>query len=98
MLITFLLAIMMMAGLFVLLWAGIGLIQNKRFFSTAPSAVIEVVSDKKERFQGQHILGYLLGIVAMSLMIGAIILGAINGVRNGYTFHQLFSAFSQYFF
>ncbi len=36
MLTTILLTLMMMAGLFLLLYAGVALIQNPRFFSSAP--------------------------------------------------------------
>ncbi|MDO5714846.1 MAG: hypothetical protein Q4Q07_10475 [Tissierellia bacterium] len=93
MIISFLLAIMMMVGLFLLLWAGVGLIQNKRFFSTAPIEVLEVLGDKKERFKGQHVLGYILGVIAILLMLGSIVIGAVNGIRNGFTLNQLFLRF-----
>lgn len=33
---TVLLSIMMMAGLFLLLLGGVGFVQNKKFFSSAP--------------------------------------------------------------
>lgn len=58
MIMTLLLAIMMMAGLFLLLWAGVGFIQNKKFFSSSPVEVIEVIEPKEKRFYGQYVLGW----------------------------------------
>ncbi len=53
MLITILLSIMMMAGLFLLLWGGVGFIQDKRFMSSAPKEALEVTPDRMpERFKG----------------------------------------------
>lgn len=54
MLTTILLTLMMMAGLFLLLYAGVGLIQNPRFFSSAPKEVCAAVQPKPERFKGAH--------------------------------------------
>ena len=39
MVLTILLAIMMMAGLFLMLLSGVGFIQDKRFFTSAPREV-----------------------------------------------------------
>ena len=52
MLLTILLSIMMMAGLFLLLLGGVGFVQDKKFFSSAPQQIYDVVPDTKpERFQ-----------------------------------------------
>ena len=52
MLITILLSLMMMAGLFLMLWSGVGFIQDKKFFSSAPKEAIEVTPDYvPERFK-----------------------------------------------
>ena len=52
-LITLLLAVMMMAGLFLLLLGGVGFVQNKSFFSSAPKEVRDAVPDTTpERFKG----------------------------------------------
>ena len=45
MLITLICSIMLMAGLFLILWGGVGFIQDKRFFSSAPREVQEVTPD-----------------------------------------------------
>lgn len=43
--------LMIMVGYFLLLYAGVGLIQDKRFFSSAPKENLAVIPDKKERFR-----------------------------------------------
>ncbi len=93
MLTTILLTLMMMAGLFLLLYAGVALIQNPRFFSSAPKEVCAAVQPKPERFKGAHFLGWLLAILALLLMGGALFLGAWNGIRNGFGFWQFFFRF-----
>ena len=95
MLLTILLSIMMMAGLFLMLLGGVGFIQDKRFFSSAPEETQNVVPDHKpERFRGQHIIGWLMIVLSFALMGGAVILGTWNGIRNGFGFWQFFLRFT----
>ena len=93
MIITLLLAIMMMAGLFLCLWAGVGFIQDKKFFSSCPKEELEVIQSKEERFRGQHVFGWILVGIAALLMVGSIVIGAVNGIQNDFTFVQFFSRF-----
>lgn len=66
--ITLLASFLVMAAYFLLLYAGVGLIQEKKFFSSAPREVFAAVPERKaERFHGAHILGWYLGILAMLL-------------------------------
>ena len=70
--ITLLASFLVMAAYFLLLYAGVGLIQEKKFFSSAPREVFAAVPERKaERFRGAHILGWCLGILAMLLFLGA---------------------------
>ena len=70
--ITLLASFLVMAAYFLLLYAGVGLIQEKKFFSSAPREVFAAVPERKaERFRGAHILGWYLGILAMLLFLGA---------------------------
>ena len=94
MLVTILLGIMMMAGLFLLLLGGVGFIQQKKFFSSAPQEVQDVVPDSMpERFAGQYAVGWVMIIVAIFMMLGAMVLGAWDGIENGFTFWQFFVRF-----
>ena len=88
--ITLLASLLVMAAYFLLLYAGVGLIQEKKFFSSAPREVFAAVPERKaERFRGAHILGWYLGI----LFLGAAVLAAWDGVRNGVTFGAFFTRY-----
>lgn len=93
MLVTILLSVMMMAGLFLMLWSGVGFIQDQRFFSSAPKAVCEAVQPKPERFRGMHALGWCMAVCSLLLMGGALVLGAWDGIKNGFGFWQFFVRF-----
>ncbi|MBR3082582.1 MAG: hypothetical protein IKH06_07010 [Clostridiales bacterium] len=85
---------MMMAGLFLLLWGGVGFIQDKRFMSSAPKEALEVIPDRMpERFKGQYAVGYVIVVIAFALMGGAMVIGAWNGIRNDFSFWQFFIRF-----
>ena len=74
-----------MAGYFLLLYAGVGLIQEKRFFGSAPKENPDAIPDRKpERFPGAHILGWTLGVLALALMVGGFVLGGWDGIRSGF--------------
>lgn len=91
---TIILSIAMMAELFLMLWSAVGFIQDKRFFTSAPKAAQDVIQPKAERFRGQHAVGWLLMIFALGLLIGAIILGASDGLQKGFGFWQFFVRFA----
>lgn len=94
MLLTILLSMMMMAGLFLMLWGGVGFLQDKRFFSSAPKEGLAVIPDKlPEWFKGQHAVGWMMIVCSLLLMGGAIVIGAWDGVRNGFSFWQFFVRF-----
>ena len=94
MILTIILSIMMMAGLFLMLWGGVGFLQDKRFFSSAPKEELDVIPDKlPERFKGQHAVGWLMILFSLLLMGGAIVLAAWDGIRNSFTFWQFFARF-----
>ena len=94
MLIIILLSIMMMAGLFLLLWGGVGFIQDKKYMSSAPKEALEVTPDTMpERFKGQHAVGYVIVSIAFALMGGAMVIGAWNGIKSDFSFWQFFIRF-----
>ena len=91
---TILLSVMMMAGLFLMLLGGVGFIQDRRFFSSAPREVIDdVPALKPVRFPGQRAVGWAMIALSLALMVGAPVLGAWDGIRNTFSFHEFFLRF-----
>ena len=91
---SILLSAMMMAGLFLMLLGGVGYIQDRRFFSSAPKEVLErVPKTKPERFPGQRAVGWAMIALSLALMVGAPVLGAWDGIRNAFSFRQFFLRF-----
>lgn len=83
-----------MAGYFLLLYAGVGLIQEKRFFGSAPKENPDAIPDRQpERFPGAHILGWTLGVLAPALMVGGFVLGGWDGIRSGFGYWAFFARF-----
>lgn len=93
MLITIIATLMFMLAYFLVLYGGVGFIQDKKFFSSAPKAILDVVPEKKERFKGAHIIGWIIAIFALSLFIGAVVLGVWDGVKNDFGFPAFFVRF-----
>ncbi len=93
MIVTILLSLMMMAGLFLMLLSGIGFIQDKRFFTSAPREVQDAVQPREERFRGAHAVGWVMAAVSLLMMGGAIVIGAADGIRAGYSFGHFFVRF-----
>lgn len=91
---TILLAVVMMAGLFLMLWSAVGFIQDKRLFTSAPQAAQEVIQPKAARFKGQHAVGWLLMLLSLVLMGGAVLAGAYDGIQKGFGFWQFFLRFA----
>lgn len=92
--VTLMAILMIMAGYFLLLYAGVGLIQDKRFFGSAPKENLDAIPDHKlERFPGAHAVGWCLGVAALLLMAGAFVLGGWDGIRNGFGFGAFFARF-----
>lgn len=93
MVITIVATLMVMAAYFLVLYGGVGFIQDKRFFSSAHKDILAVIPDKKERFRGAHIIGWVIAIIAVLLFAGAAALSIWDGIRNGFTFLKFFARF-----
>lgn len=83
--ITIVATMMIFVAYFLILHAGIAWIQDKRFFSSAPKENLEAIPDKKERFRGAHIIGWIIGIFAMLLFASAIVLAAWDRINSAIT-------------
>ena len=91
--ITILAEALLMLGYFLILYAGVAWIQDKRFFSSAPQENLAAIPDRKERFRGAHAIGGCIAAVAVALFAGAFVLAAWDGIQNGYPFFRLFGRF-----
>ena len=91
--ITLLAAVMIMAAYFLILYGGVGFVQDKRFFSSAPKENLAAIPDTKERFQGAHIIGWLIIAVALLTFLGAAALAIGDGIKNDFGFLQFFVRF-----
>ena len=94
MLLTLLLSLTFILAVCILLYAAVGLIQNKKLFTTAPKDIQAAAADHPERFPGAHVLGWKLAILALLLMIGTFVYGGWDGVQSGFSFWQHFFRFA----
>ena len=74
--VTLIAAVMVMAAYFLVLYAGVAFIQDKRFFSSAPKENLAVIPDRKERFRGAHAIGWIIAVIAVLLFLAAAVLSA----------------------
>lgn len=91
--ITLIATAMILPAYFLVLYGGVGLIQDKRFFSSAPKEVLAAVPAKKERFRGAHALGWLVEAAAAALFLGAAALAAVDGIQSRFGFWPFFARF-----
>ena len=91
--ITVLASIMIMAAYFLILYAGVAWIQDKRFFGSAPKENLAAIPDRKERFPGAHAIGWCIGVAALVLFAGAFLLAGWDGVQKGFGFGAFFARF-----
>lgn len=91
---TMLLGSLLCASLFLMLYAGVALIQDKRFFTTAPKDIQDaIIERKKERFPGARLLGWVLAVVSIISMAAAFIIGARDGMAHNFSFMRFFGRF-----
>ncbi|MCM1578956.1 MAG: hypothetical protein NC078_09180 [Ruminococcus sp.] len=91
--VTFLLSLLAIGGITLMLYSVVALVQDKRFFGSAPKEAQELIQPKPERFKGQHILGRVLLILSLSAVISAAVLAVWDGVKNGFGFGGFFARF-----
>lgn len=90
---TFLLLLIIICGILLMLWAGVALIQNKKYFTSAPKDVQEAIQSREEHFRGAHAVGWLLMVVAAILAIGSVLFAVVDGIRRDFSFGQFFLRF-----
>ena len=87
---TIFLALLSMVALFLLLYAAVALIQDRRFFTTAPKDIQEAIQEHEERFPYQRILGWKLAFIALLMFCFVFIYAGYDGIQNGYGFGRFF--------
>ena len=93
MILTLLLSLIFILSIMLMLYSAVALVQNKKLFTSAPKDIQQVIQTKQERFKGAHLLGGFLMAVSLLGIAGAFVFGAVNGIRNGFTFLQFFARF-----
>ena len=91
--ITLLLSLILMAALFLMIFAAVALVQDKRLFTSAPKDIQAAITEHKERFPGARLLGWTLLVIAVLAFPGAFLYGALDGLQRGYGFWQFFARF-----
>ena len=91
MILTLILALMVIAGIFLMLFSAVAFVQKRSFFGSAPKDIQSVITDKPERFSGQHLLGWCLLILSMVVIAAAFVIGVYDGVKNGFGFWGFFA-------
>ncbi len=91
--VTFLLSLLAIGGITLMLYSAVALVQDKRFFGSAPKEAQKLIQPKPERFQGQHLLGWVLLILSMLMLAADLVLAIWDGARNNFGFWQFFARF-----
>ena len=91
--ITLILSLILMAALFLMIYAAVALVQSKKLFGSAPKDSQAAITEHKERFPGARLLGWTLLILAVLAFPGAFLYGALDGLQRGYGFWQFFARF-----
>ena len=91
--ITIFATLMIFLAYFLVLYGAVGFIQDKRFFSSAPKENLAAIPDRKERFRGAHVVGWMIEGIAILLFPAAAALSVWDGVRNDFGFLHFFARF-----
>ena len=91
--VTLFLSFILMTALFLMLYAAVALIQDRRFFKSAPKDIQQAITEHKERFPRARCLGWKLLVVAVLAFAGAFFYGAWDGIQRGYIFWMFFARF-----
>ena len=91
--VTLILSFILMAALVLMLYAAVALVQDRRLFKSAPKDIQQAITEHKERFPKARRLGLKLIIIAVLAFPGAFLYGALDGLRNNYSFCMFFIRF-----
>ena len=91
--VTLLLSMILMAALFLMIWAAVALVQSPKLFTTAPKDIQAAVQEHEERFPGARALGWFLLLLCVLLFFGAFLYAGWDGIRHGYGFRKFAGRF-----
>ena len=93
MLVTLILSIILMAAFFLMLFAAVALVQDRRLLKSAPRDVQAAMLEHKEPFCGARAIGWTLFIIAILLFPAVSLYGAWDGLRHDFSFWQFAGRF-----
>ena len=94
MLLTVFGAIVFCAAITLMLLSAVAFIQDKRFFSSAPKEVQEVIRPREnELFYGARVIGWTLMGFSILMILGVGVISVWDGFRCGFDFRQFFLRF-----
>lgn len=91
--VTFLLSLLAIAGICLMMFSAVALVQGDMVASVAPKEARPLIQPKSKRFKGQHILGWVLLILSFLMLIADLVIAVWNGVSNSFGFWQFFARF-----
>lgn len=81
------------AGIMLMLYAGVALIHDKKYFTSAPEDIQKAIRVHEERFKGAHALGWILMIAAGVMISGSVIYASYDGIQRDFSFTRFFIRF-----
>ena len=98
MLLTVFGTIVFCAAITLMLLSAVTFIQDKRFFSSAPKEVQEVIHPREnELFYGAKAIGWTLMVFSILMILGVGVISVWDGFRCEFTFRQFFLRFVSIF-
>ena len=90
MLLTIFLAIILCAAVTLMLVAAVAFVQKKALFSSAPKEAQALIQPReRELFDGARIMGWMMLILSIGMILGAVIIS----IWDGFGFWQFFTRF-----
>ena len=72
---TLILSLALMAAFFLMLFAAVALVQDRRLFKSAPKDIQAAILEHKEPFRGARVIGWILLIIAVLTLLEAFLYG-----------------------
>ena len=91
--VTLILSLILMAALFLMVFAAVALVQDRRLFTSAPKDIQAAITEHAERFPKARRLGWKLLVIAILAFPGAFVYGALDGIQNHYSLWMFFARF-----